>query len=36
MYILKIKLNPIKDGYAFIIVKREDFTVYLMQHMSHH
>ena len=30
------KLNSIKDGYAFINIKREDFTLHLMQHLSHH
>ena len=30
------KLNTIKDGYSFINVKREDFTVHLMQLLSHH
>ena len=28
------KLNTIKDGYSFINVKREDFTVHLMQFHS--
>ena len=34
MYILK--LNSIKDGYAFINIIREDFTLHLMQLLFHH
>ena len=30
------KLNSMKDGYAFINVKRDDFTLHLVQHLSHH
>ena len=30
------KLNSIKDGHAFINVQREDFTMHLMQQLSHH
>ena len=28
------KLNSIKDGYAFINIKKEDFTFHLMQQAS--
>ena len=31
-----LKLNSVKDGYAFINIKREDFPLHLMQHLSHH
>ena len=30
------KLNSIKDGYAFINVKRDGFSMHLMQHLSQH
>ena len=30
------KLNSIKDGFTIINIKREDFTLHLMQHLSHH
>ena len=30
------KLNSIKDECAFITIKREDFTLHLMQHKSHY
>ena len=30
------KLNSIKDEYAFINVQREDYTMHLMQNLSHH